>query len=204
MNSNRQKLVFQTLQPIFSKLLDHALPTQRLAELFKDAALLMQRDIMLREHMHLCLDYLLFPYQFILPSIAAARRPEGKAAALGGSGAAGTSIPALASPLAAEHALHCLQILVELAQLRTVQQVTGLAALLVELIHLQPSPQTNEQMVLCAVRTVRSICTASCTHVCDAFAQNEEWHVTAGYLVHGLLAVASREAQGAGFGALCL
>lgn len=203
MDAERRKLVFQTLQPVFSRLLDHGLSAQQLARLFREAEALLQRDILLRQHVHLCLDYLLFPFQFMLASITASRRAsgDGQSSAMGGT-AAGASMPALASPLAAERALQCLCLLLELAPLQTVQQVTGITALLVEVLHLPPAPATNEQMVLCAMRAVRRIHSSASALVRAAYEQAQEWHVTSGYLVHGLLAVASRETHGTGFGAL--
>lgn len=201
---DKRKLVFQTLKPIFSQLLDHAIDATRLAELFSRASDCMESDIMLRNHMNLCLHYVLFPFQFILPSIATTRQQAQPSTA----SASSTSIPnacpvpAMCSALAAEKALHCLQVILTLTPLQTPQQLSGLTVLLVELVHLDPSPIFNEEMCFSMLQSIRSAFALAPAVAQAALDECKDWNVTAGYLVHGLLRVAEREHRGSGFGVL--
>jgi hypothetical protein len=201
---DKRKLVFQTLQPIFSQLLDLTMEPTRLAELFNKASHLMENDIMLRKHMNLCLDYVLFPFHLILPSIATTRKQAQPSAASTSSASTseGCSMPTMCSPLAAEKALLCLQVILTLTPLQTPQQLSGLIVLLVELVHLDPSPTFNEEMCLSMLQSIRSAFASAPVVAQAALDECKDWNVTAGYLVHGLLRVAEREHRGGGFGAL--
>jgi hypothetical protein len=197
---DKQRLVFQALQPIFSQLLESATDAERISALFQNATAVMQNDVVVRDHMHLCMDYLLFPFQFVLPSIAAARQAN-KAQNQPRQPTA-CPVPAMASALAAEHALRCMHTMLALAAPQTVPQLSGLATMLVEAVHVAPGPSYNEEMCVAVLGSVRLAFARAPAAAQAALHEADNWDVTVGYLVHGLLAAAERECQGQGFGAL--
>ena len=195
----RQRLVFQAVQPVFSQLLENAGSATHLATLCKQASSLMERDVLLRDHMHLCLDYVLFPFQFFLPAITSTRQDARSRPAARENG---NAMPGMASALAAEAALHCLQVMLANTQLQTAAQLRGLVSFLVDIVHLAPGPQTNEHMCLSTLEAVQSVFSGAPAAARAAAVEGGNWDVTVGYLVHGLLGVAEREQQGRGFGTL--
>jgi hypothetical protein len=193
----RQRLVFQALQPVFSQLLDHTATSAQLADLFSNASQAMERDVLLRNHMHLCLDYLLFPFQFVLPAIASSRRTD---AAQSPPGQGTKAVPGMASARAAEAALQCLQVMLANMSLQSAAQLRGLVTLLVDIVQLTPSEQTNEHMCLSTLAALHSAFSGAPVAAKELCTERGSWDVTLGYLTHSLLTVAEREQQSGGYG----
>lgn len=195
MDSESRKLVFQALQPVFSRLLSTTHDAAKLTSALTAALNLLQRDLLLRGHLCLCLDYALFPFQLLLPSIVATRQGAGR-------DPEACAVPAMASHVAAEKALQCFRAILELAPPQTTAQLSTVAALLAELTHVPASSTFGGEACLHVLQATRAAFPPGAQRcVADG---DTGMQTTLGYLIHGLLGVAEAEQKGVGFGAqLC-
>ena len=187
-----RSLVFQTLQPIFSRLLSDTEDAVKVTGVLTSALNVLERDLLLRGHLHLCLDYALFPFQFLLPSIAATRQSGARKGAT-------CAVPAMASHVAAEKALQCFRTILQLAPPETSAQLSTAATLLGELTHVPAGSTYGAEACLHVLQSVR----AALRPVAGKRGTivSAEMQPTLGYLIHGLLGVVEAEQKGAGFGA---
>ena len=197
MDEDARRIVFQQVQPVFSRILDHAAEPRQLSQLLCAATALVESDVLLRKHLPACQDYLLFPFQFLLPSIIACNQ-AGMAGPV--EGGRRCSVPAMSSTVAAEHALRCLHAILAAAALQTAQQVSGLMAWLVEIAHISKGAQYNEEMCMTALRCICALLEMAPSLAKSMLHEVPNWDATLGYLMHGLFGIAEREQQGKGFG----
>ena len=190
---NNKRLVFQAAQPIFSEFLTAASNEERMLQLLNQAHTLLERDIMVRAHIGTCLDYFLFPFQFMMESIAAIRT-TGKIKSPAVRGA--VAVESMKSSAAAERALECVHLVLSLSQLTEAPQLVGLVTRFAELVNMSGNLY-DEDLMLRVLRALRAMLETSTQSDAgrELFQElwSEEHMVAIGYLLHGLMAVAQRE-----------
>jgi hypothetical protein len=194
-DDKKRSLVFHALQPSFSQLLSHARSPEEITRLLNVVLEQLHRDAQLRKHLHLCLDYALFPFQLLLPAIAATRKPV-PASQSQTSG----SIPAMKSTVAAEKAVQTFEVLLSLAPPVNCEQVSAVVNILADLVHIQPSKSYNEDMCLYVLKAALSAFSPRLHST--SWPASQEHQAALAYVVHGLLSIAENERHGKGFGVL--
>jgi hypothetical protein len=202
-DDQKRLLVFHALQPSFSQVLSHSNSSDDITRVLCAVLEQLKRDICLREHLHVCLDYALFPFQLMLPAIAATRKQmPAKKNASSQTLDMKCSFPAMRSAIAAEKALQAFEVILSLAPPETVEQITAVVHILAEIVHIQPSESYNEDMCLYVLKAARS--TFSARVIALSWPASQEHQAALAYMVHGLLKVAENERLGKGFGVLTL
>jgi hypothetical protein len=197
----RQLLLFQRLHPIFSGLLEDVEDSRAMAARLSAAKAALEADAAVRTNLHLLMDYLLYPFSFLLESIVQTRKPSA-------SGGAVPPVPAMASALAAEKALECFRTILDACPAQHAPQLAALGSRLAELVHLPPQhAAVNEEIMLHVLGCFPAVYSAASAELLERCARDAQharpWRVSLGYAIHGLLAVLEQQLVKRAYGACC-
>lgn len=200
--SDEQRAVFITLQPILQQLLPAANDPDRLRTLLKTFHDILKGTPFIRTHLNSCFDYVWLPFQYMLASMAYSRTLRDLPPKPAGHGAA--PVPAMSSPLAAEKAIQSIQAVLAVSGPSNLSSLLTILTPLAELVHLDPA-SSNEHIMLAILASTSAVLARipAALQTSDKIPPetHASWAVTAGLLLHGLLAITQAEQTGTGHGA---
>jgi hypothetical protein len=197
----KQLLLFQRLHPVFSKILEDVHDGRVMAKRLSVAKDAINTEPAVRANLHLLMDYLLYPFSFLLESIVQTRKPSTSGPR------ASVAVPAMATALAAEMALDCFLAILTACTAQNAPQLVAMGSRLAELVHLPPQhAAVNEELMLLVLACYPAVYGTARTELLECCALEAKharpWRVSLGYSMHGLLGILEQQLEKRTYGEL--